>query len=139
MSHAEYEGLSVRDDETGIKEVLGLFDVPAFARRGRDLEQALSRLDTRLAHARSALLDMARIRLKQWAAVSTGAEDWRDAFLVPIDSLYPQCGAEPPAWATESASPRRRRATARDLVASLARFNEPLGASDRTTQAGFRQ
>ncbi len=35
-------------DEAEMKELLGLFDVPAFARRGQDLEYALARLHARL-------------------------------------------------------------------------------------------
>jgi hypothetical protein len=124
MCSAEHEGLSVHDDEAGIKEILGLFDVPAFARRGRDLEEAIGRLDGRLAHERFALLEMARVRLKQWAAVSTDAGDWSDVFERPVDGLYTQCGAEPPEWSAEPASLRRRQTVARDLVASLARFNQ---------------
>lgn len=123
MRNPDHEGPSVRDDEAGIKEILGLFDVPAFARRGYELEQALRRLDARLAAERLDLLEMPRLRLKQWASVATGSDDWSDVFEGPIHGLHEPCGADPPEWAAEPAHPRRRRAVARDLVASLLRFN----------------
>jgi hypothetical protein len=114
--------------ETEIKELLGLFDAPAFARRGVDLEYALARLHTRCRRERDALLDMVRLRLRQWAGVATGPDDREGTFVAPIDSLWPLCDAEPPAWARLPAPPRRRRAVARDLVASVTRFNHRWAA-----------
>ena len=106
-----------------INELLGLFDVPAFARRGQDLDYALSRIHARCRRERDGRLDMARLRLRQWAEAVTGPEAWREVFHEPIDPLWPSTGAAPPAWADRPAPPRRRRAIARDLVASLDRFN----------------
>jgi hypothetical protein len=109
--------------EAEIKELLGLFDAPAFARRGQDLEYALARLHDRCARHRDAMLDMVRVRLRQWAAAATGPDPESEVFAAPIGGLWPLAGAEPPAWTDRPASLRRRRAIARDLVASLERFN----------------
>lgn len=113
----------VTSDEAELKQVLGLFDTPAFARRGYDLEYALRRLHLRLERERNGLLDMVRLRLRQWSTVATGPDDWRDAFAAPVAPLYPLADAEPPAWAPLPAPARRRRTVARDLAASVARFD----------------
>ncbi len=109
--------------ETEIKELLGHFDAPAFARRGQDLEHALARLHDRCARQRDAMLDMVRVRLRQWSSAVTGPEGWTSGFDAPIESLWALAGAGSPAWADRPAPIRRRRAIARDLVASLNRFN----------------
>lgn len=113
----------VSGDESDLNQLLGLFDVPAFARRGHDLEYALKRLHLRLERERSGMLDMVRLRLRQWATVATGPDDWTGVFAAPVAPLYAASGAEAPAWAAAPASARRRRTVARDLVASLTRFN----------------
>jgi len=113
----------VSSDEHDLNQLLGLFDAPAFARRGHDLEYALKRLHLRLARERAGMLDMVRLRLRQWAAVATGPDDWAGVFAAPVAPLYEAAGAGPPAWAAAPASARRRGAAARDLAASLARFN----------------
>lgn len=109
--------------ETEIKELLGLFDAPAFARRGQDLEYALARLHHHCARQRDAMLDMVRVRLRQWSSAVTGPEGWSSSFTAPIDPLWTLGGAEPPAWTDRLAPIRRRRTIARDLVASVNRFN----------------
>ncbi len=109
--------------ETEIKELLGLFDAPAFARRGQDLEYALARLHHHCARQRDAMLDMLRVRLRQWSSAVTGPEGWSSSFTAPIDPLWTLGGAEPPAWTDRLAPIRRRRTIARDLVASVNRFN----------------
>ncbi len=113
----------VSSDEADLNELIGLFDAPAFARRGHDLEYALKRLHLRLAREQSAMLDMVRLRLRQWAALASGPEDISGVFPSSIAPLYAMTGAESPVWAGVSGSARRRRAVARDLVASLERFN----------------
>src|SRR3954447_2681888 len=117
------ESHSLMSTEGEIKELLGLFDAPAFVRRGQDLEYALKRLDERCRRGRNAMLDMVRLRLRQWASVATSPDDHAGAFVAPIAALWPLCALEPPAWAALPPPPRRRRAVARDLVASVARFN----------------
>jgi hypothetical protein len=112
-----------------IKELLGMFDAPAFARRGQDLEYALARLHARCRRERDGLLDMVRLRLRQWAGVATGPDDHAGTFDAPIAALWPLCDAPPPAWAGQPAPTRRRRSVASDLVASVTRFNQRWAAS----------
>ncbi len=109
--------------EREIKEVLGLFDVPAFARRGKDVEQTRVRLRWRSHTARSALLDMVRLRLKQWSRAATGPGMATLIFTDRIDALWPLSHAPEPAWASYADSNRRLRAIGRDLIASAERFN----------------
>jgi hypothetical protein len=111
------------DTEAEIKQMIGLFDAPSFVRRGHDLEYALGRLRQRLGQERDAMLDMVRVRLRQWASVATGPEDWSDTFTAPVAPLWDHASPGPASWADEPAPPRRRFAVARDLVASVARFN----------------
>src|SRR3954447_16876872 len=122
MDESDESG-QLMSSETEMKELLGLFDAPAFARRGVDLEYALGRLHARCRRERDGLLDMVRLRLRQWSGVSTGPDDRAGTFAASIPPLWSLCGAEPPSWAPQPAPPRRRRAVARDIVASLARFN----------------
>src|SRR5512135_3529649 len=93
------ESAPVTSVDAEIKELLGLFDVPAFARRGQDLEYALARLHARCSRERDERLDMVRVRLRQWAGAVTGPEAWSEVFTSPVDALWPLSGAEPPAWA----------------------------------------
>jgi len=109
--------------ECEIKELLGLFDVPAFARRGQDLEFSLKRIHARCAHEREEFLEMVLLRLRQWSRVATGPEDWSEVFAWPIDLLWQRAQSEQPVWAGRAAPARRKRAVARDLVASVQRFN----------------
>ena len=113
--------LEITDAET--RQLLGLFDVPAFARRGQDLEYTLARLHERCARERFAMLEMVRVRLRQWAHASPGPDAWPLAFVAPIADLWPFGGAEAPVWAVRPAPDRRRKSLARDLVASVERFN----------------
>jgi hypothetical protein len=110
-----------------MRQLLGLFDVPAFARRGQDLEFALGRLQARCRREREAMLEMVRLRLRQWAAAVEGPDAWRGIFDGPLDGLWGLASADPPAWGASPAAPRRRRAIARDLVASVQRFNRRWG------------
>jgi len=118
------ESNSLTSTETEIKELLGLFDTPAFVRRGQDLEYAIGRLHARCRHQRDSLLEMVRLRLRQWASVATGPDDRAGVFAAPIAALWPLSGAAHPVWALQPALSRRRRAVARDLVASVIRFND---------------
>ena len=104
------------------RQLLGLFDAPAYARRGQDLEYASARLHDRCRREREGLLPMVRLRLKQWAAAA-GPDRGVGVFDEPIDVLWDLTGADAPTWSHEPANPRRRRAAARDLSASVARFN----------------
>jgi hypothetical protein len=117
----EIASLEVTDPE--LWQLLGLFDAPAFARRGQDLEYGLARLRARCRCQREEMLDMVRLRLRQWAGAVTGPDAWPLAFDAPIDPLWSLSDAEPPTWADQTAPPRRLRAIARDLIASIERFN----------------
>lgn len=118
--------------EAEIKELLGLFDTPAFVRRGTDVEFAILQLRGRLKRDRLAKLDMVHLRLKQWARSATSPDDYRDVFAAAIFPWYALTAAESPQWALVSASPRSRRSVANDLIKSAERFNkrwsETLGA-----------
>jgi hypothetical protein len=109
--------------DPAVRRMLGLFDVPAFARRGQDLAMAREALQARCRKQQTELLGMVHLRLKQWAAAATGFDDWRDAWLEPIGWLWERAGAAPPAWTRHPATPRRRRSLARDLISSVERFN----------------
>jgi hypothetical protein len=89
MDESNDEGNPLGGVEAEIKELLGLFDVPAFARRGQDVVYALTRLRSRLKSQRSAMLDMVRLRLRQWAAVAPGSEADLRIFLASIAPLWP--------------------------------------------------
>jgi hypothetical protein len=112
------------DADLVVNKVLGIFDVPAFARRGHDLEQAVLRLQARCRSQRFQMLDMARMRLRQWARVASSPNDSAPIFASSIEPLWILCEAEPPQWASAPSSLRRRRAVARDLIASITRFNQ---------------
>jgi hypothetical protein len=111
------------DIETEVKELMGLFDLPAFARRGQDLEATLHRMHLRCGAARGKLLEMVHLRLRQWSKAAVGNESWRGAFTNTIEPLWVLADARPPQWAPADAPLNRRRAIARDLVAAVERFN----------------
>jgi hypothetical protein len=107
-----------------LKELLGLFDVPAFARRGQDLEHAIDRIHHRCRAQRGDMLEMVWLRLRQWSRAADGPDSWPGVFAAPIDPLWELTGSGPPRWADRPAPLRQRRAVARDLVASIERFND---------------
>lgn len=109
------------DPET--RQLLGMFGLPAFARRGQELESALSRLHARCRQQRAERLEMVHLRLRQWAAAVEGPEAWRGVFRAPLDPLWELADAPLPVWGRAVLSRRRRRGVARDLIASVERFN----------------
>jgi hypothetical protein len=111
------------DIETEVKELMGLFDLPAFARRGHDLEATLGRLHLRCRAARRQYLEMVHLRLRQWSAAAAGPESWRGIFTSSVEPLWSLAEAEPPRWGLADAPQKRRKAIARDLVAAIERFN----------------
>jgi hypothetical protein len=111
-----------------MRELLGMFDVPAFARRGRELEDAFRRLSLLLRRQRRGMLDMVLLRLKQWADAADGPESEVTVFVESIQPLWPLTEAEPPRWASRNATDRKRRTIARDLRASVERFNRRWSA-----------
>jgi hypothetical protein len=112
------------DVEVEIKEMMGLFDAPAFARRGQELEDTLRRLRERCRQARLERLDMVHVRLRQWARAASGPESWPAVFSASIEPLWPLSEAEPPRWAGESAPIRQQIEIARNLIAAVGRFNQ---------------
>lgn len=108
-----------------MRMLLGMFDVPAFARRGQEVEHGLIRLRGLCRFERSERLAMVQMRLRQWSAVSTGPEDFADTFREPVAPLWPLTGCEPasPRWSTRRGSSWRRRSVGRDLIAGIQRFN----------------
>jgi hypothetical protein len=111
------------DFEIEVKEMMGLFDVPAFARRGQDLEITLRLLHERCRKARVKLLDMVQLRLRHWSRAVTGPDAWSTVFARSIEPLWPLAAAEQPTWAEVPASIRGQRVIAGDLIASVLRFN----------------
>jgi hypothetical protein len=111
------------NEDPELNELLGLFDAPAFARRGLELEYAINRLHERCQRERSSRCEMIRVRLRQWAGAATGSDCWTEVFRTPIDELWSFCGAEAPSWSERLAPLRRRREIGHDLVASVIRFN----------------
>jgi len=111
------------DVESEVKELLGLFDLPAFARRGQDLELTLKHLHDRCRLTRGRMLDMVRLRLRQWSRAVTGPADWPAVFIQSIEPLWPLSSADAPHWAASAAPVRRQRQIARDLSAAVLRFN----------------
>jgi len=111
-----------------MRQLLGMFDVPAFARRGQDLEHALRRLGLLLQRQRHGMLEMVRLRLRQWASAVEGPESEVSVFVESIQPLWPLSGAEPPRWARRNATERKRRMIARDLLAAVERFNRRWSA-----------
>ena len=98
-------------------------EIPAFVRRGQYVEAMLQGLDDRCRRNRLKMLDMVHMRLRQWAVLAIGPEDWHGVFLDSLVPLWPLSSAEPPIWARKAGSSRRRRVAARDLIASIERFN----------------
>jgi hypothetical protein len=109
--------------ETEVKELMGLFDLPAFARRGQDLEVTLRNLHDRCRRTRAEFLDMVQVRLRQWSRAATGPHAWPGVFSQSIEHLWPLSGADQPLWAQASAPLRRQQLIGADLVAALIRFN----------------
>lgn len=107
-----------------VRELMGLFDLPAFARRGQDMEYSLKGIHLRCRDQRDELLEMVRMRLRQWSRVATGPQDWSEVFTGPIDSLWQLADCEPPDWAARAATRRQQLTVARDLIGSVLRFNQ---------------
>ena len=120
------------DIEADVKELMGLFDLPAFARRGQDVEAAIRRLHDRCERVRSEMLDMVRLRLRQWCAAAAGPDRWSGVFTSTIEPLWCLAGAPPPRWAELDAPLKRRQSIASDLIAAVDRFNRRwIDALDR--------
>ena len=109
--------------EVEIKEMMGLFDTPAFARRGQELEELLRRLRLRCRQARFERLDMVHVRLRQWSRAVTNPMAWTKVFAYSIEPLWALSEAETPRWASETAPIRRQIEIAENLIVAVCRFN----------------
>jgi hypothetical protein len=112
------------DVDAEIKEMMGLFDVPSFARRGQELEDTLRRMAERCRRCRLERLEMVHMRLRQWARSVTGPAAWSGVFSASIEPLWLLSGAETPRWSAAPAPIRRQLEVGRDLVAAVTRFND---------------
>jgi hypothetical protein len=104
------------------RALMGLFDAPAFARRGADLESSIEMLRSVCDSRREESLPMVRLRLNNWCRLAA-ANGWIGLFDSPIDSLHFAAFCRPPSYAHTSQSKLKRAAAARDLVASVSRWN----------------
>lgn len=118
---SETTGLAVTDPE--MRQLLGMFDVPAFARRGQELEFTLSRLHERLVRERNSMLDMVRVRIRQWSRVAVSPDDGRTVHKIAVSEWLVESGAEAPVWSATQGPDRKRSVAAKELVASVERFN----------------
>jgi len=115
---------SVRSTENEVKELMGLFDAPAFARRGRDVEWALNKTLILCRKKRLELLEMVHCRLRMWSAATTGPDDWQLAFQEPIDGIWIVAEAPPPHFkGNGNISKRQLLQLATGLLQSVERFN----------------
>jgi uncharacterized protein YeaO (DUF488 family) len=124
---AHEEEISLAGTDPEFRRLLGMHDVPAFARRGTDLQYALAQLDARCLLERKRMLEMVHLRLRQWARSASGPEAAAETFVRPIDGLWPAADAQAPEWADRTAPSRRLRALARELAVSVVRFNRRWG------------
>ncbi len=122
MDNSEETTLMMGTDAE-MKEILGLYDVPAFARRGQELDYALDRFHARFARERLGMLDMVRLRLKQWAAIAEGPLTASGIFSSAIDPLWSLADAPCPVWSGGPGPTRKLGVAAKELVASVERFN----------------
>ena len=116
---------SVRSTENEVKELMGLFDAPAFARRGRDVEWAFNKPLHLCRNKRLELLEMVHCRLRMWTAATNGPDDWQLAFQEPIDCIWLIAEAPAPHWKGGGRVPSRKQLTqlSSGLVQSVERFN----------------
>lgn len=115
---------TVRSTEAEIKELMGLFDSPAFARRGRDIDWALARTIEISRRQRFELLEMVHCRLRMWAALTTGLQDWQLSFYEPIDYLWSITDAPVPVFNKSlKIKIKAVKSASQNLVSSLERFN----------------
>ena len=123
------------DIETDVKELMGLFDLPAFARRGQDLEATLRRLHDRCRDSPPAVArDGAPQAAAVVAALRVGPESWRGVFTSTIESLWELAEAEPPRWASSDAPLKRRQSVAQRPDRGRRAFQSPLASVRRSIQ-----
>src|SRR5262249_18816355 len=107
MDDTEESLPSASSAHTNVKELMGLFDLPAFARRGLAVEITLRHVHDRCHVVRSGFLEFVRLRLRQWSQSATGPDAWSAVFTTSIGPLWSLCAAEEPEWA-DTPAPRGR-------------------------------
>lgn len=122
-AEGDAEVQSIVREEMGINRILGLFDTPAFARRGQEVERAIGALDDRCREERARRLKPVEKALRAWALTASGPDSWESCgFAGPVDGLWVACDAEP-CWGSRSAPGFARRRAADALVAAVRAFN----------------
>lgn len=119
-SESEIVTTERRDPEIGA--LAGLFDAPAFARRGNELAFVSEGFEAKLIQMRSELLSMVHVRSRQWVNAA-GPESWRLVLDEPLDQLAATLGIELAGASTSPVGPAALARIARELRASVERFN----------------
>lgn len=114
-------------------EVLALFNVPAYARRGRRVEEALEELLQRCRAQRDKWLLMPRTLLGKlrmlagdWPALLPFCAD--EAQLCLLQGLHDELDPRPRFQVARTSVPRRLTAALRELIRSIIHFNERWSA-----------
>ena len=109
------------------RKLLGMLVAPSFARRGTEVEFLRKRLCDRLNQERDGMLDMVRLRLREWSRAADGPAAWPfpdgETATFDFDALFRSAGLDAPTWSRRAESVRVRRRIARDLIAAVDRFN----------------
>jgi hypothetical protein len=109
--------MSLRSTDSEIKELMGLFDAPAFARRGRDVEWAISRTMFLCRRKRLEFLDMVHCRLRMWVSAAGSQE--------PHYELWSLADAPAVVWKPTAKLQRKALEKASlGLIQSVERFND---------------
>jgi hypothetical protein len=123
MSEArEWEADEPIPTDRDARAVLGLYDLPAFARRAIELEETLGRLRFICERERRLRLEMVELRLRQWQEHSDEG-GWIGILSESPEVLWRMVNETDPAWRASPERWSRRVRVARDLVNSVERFN----------------
>lgn len=123
------------DNATGVQEnfsreiqtLLGLFDTPAYVKRGLTMQAAIARFEGQCQSRRNEWLEGVRMRLRSWNAAS----DFKPAFVGSLGAriverirqMNEQLLADEPATSSW-AKPTSAAAAWKDLLESVERFNQ---------------
>lgn len=123
-TEADESSVGIRSTDGEIKELMGLFDAPAFARRGRDVEWAVKRTLAISQKQRTELLEMVHCRLRMWVAVTNSTDDWQLTFNEPLDQLWKLSDAPEPVWKkSQKINTKAVIKASHGLIQSIERFN----------------
>src|SRR5262245_5890150 len=115
------------DDRRELLQMLGQYDVPAYVRRGRAVEEAYERLLARCARVRDEYLMMVRLRLARLAALAGEWEALRplveEEQLEELGRLHDELKPTLRAPVEATTSRRTLRRALGELSESVARFN----------------